>query len=103
MQCHALHDSEIESIAVTFRPYGRRNIVDVRIDLDKKYVLFKDVNCFSFEINNQTAFPYGSYTWGNCEFELLGTDRMRISILSDVTNQIDLEFGGVECRRKPEG
>ena len=100
MQCHALHDSVIGSIAVTHRPYGRRNILDVRIDLSKNTVLFKDVTRFSFEINNQTAFPCGSYSWDYCEFELLDSGRMNVSILGDVTNEIDLEFGGIECRRK---
>ena len=102
MQCHALHDSVIGSIMVTHRQRGKRRVVDLRIDLDEKTLLFRDVTRFSFQIDNRTAFPCGSYSWGCCEFELLDTGRMSISILGDVTNEIDLEFGGIECRRKPK-
>ena len=63
-------------------------------------MLFKDVTRFSFQINNQTAFPCGSYGWDYCEFELLDTGRMTISILGDVTNQIDLEFESIEFSRR---
>ena len=65
-------------------------------------MLFKGVTRFSFQIDNQTAFPCGSYCWDYCEFELLDTGRMRISILGDVTNQIDLEFESIDCRRRAE-
>ena len=99
MQCHALHDRVIRSIAVTHRTRGRRSVVDVRIDLDEKTVLFRDVTRFSFQIDNQTAFPCGSYSWGCCEFELLDAGRMSVSILGDVSNQMELEFGNIECRR----
>ena len=102
MQCHALHDSVIGSITIAHRQRGRQSIVDVRIDLDKKTVLFKDVTRFSFQTDNQTAFPCGSYSWGYCEFELLETGRMNVSILGDISNQMELEFGGIECRRKPK-
>ncbi len=100
LQCHNLHDCVIESIAVSHRPVGRRSVMDVWFLLENRTVLFKDVTAFSFQINNQTSFPCGSYSWDYCEFELLDTGRMGISILGDVTNQIDLEFDGIECRRR---
>ena len=89
LQCHGLHDCVIESVSVSYRSRGRRTAV-----------LFKDVTRFSFQINNQTAFPCGSYGWDYCEFELLDTGRMTISILGDVTNQIDLEFESIEFSRR---
>ena len=60
----------------------------------------EDGRIHSFQINNQTAFPCGSYGWDYCEFELLDTGRMTISILGDVTNQIDLEFESIEFSRR---
>ena len=70
--------------------------------MENRIVFFKDATCFSFQIDNQTAFPCGSYCWDYCEFELLDTGRMTISILGDVINQIDLEFGSVEYRKRPK-
>lgn len=102
LQCHRLHDCVIESVTVSHRPSGKRIVADVRFDLESRTVLFKGVTRFSFQIDNQTAFPCGSYCWDYCEFELLDTGRMRISILGDVTNQIDLEFENIDCRRRAE-
>ena len=102
LQCHRLHDCAIESISVSYRSRGRRTVADVRFVLENRAVLFKDVTCFSFQINNQTAFPCGSCCWDYCEFELLDTGRWTISILGDVTNQIDLEFESIEYRRRPK-
>ena len=76
-------------------------MADARFVMENRTVLFKDVTRFSFHINNQTAIPCGSYCWDYCEFELLDTGRMRISILGDVSNEIDLEFDGIECKRRP--
>ena len=100
LQCHGLHDCVIESISVSYRSRGKRTVADVRFVLKSRTVLFKDVTRFSFQIDNQTAFPCGSYCWGYCEFELLDTGRMTISILGDVTNQIDLEFESIEFSRR---
>ena len=100
LQCHGLHDCVIESISVSYRSRGKRTVADVRFVLESRTVLFKDVTRFSFQIDNQTAFPCGSYCWGYCEFELLDTGRMTISILGDVTNQIDLEFESIEYKRR---
>ena len=100
LQCHGLHDCVIESVSVSYRSRGRRTVADVRFILETRTVLFKDVTRFSFQINNQTAFPCGSYGWDYCEFELLDTGRMTISILGDVTNQIDLEFESIEFSRR---
>ena len=100
LQCHGLHDCVIESVSVSYRSRGRRTVADVRFVLENRTVLFKDVTRFSFQINNQTAFPCGSYGWDYCEFELLDTGRMTISILGDVTNQIDLEFESIEFSRR---
>ena len=102
LQCHGLHDCVIESISVSYRSRGRRTVADVRFVMENRIVLFKDVTPFSFQIDNQTAFPCGSYCWDYCEFELLDTGRMTISILGDVTNQIDLEFESVEYKRRPK-
>ena len=102
LQCHRLHDCLIESVSVSYRSRGRRTVVDVRFVLENRIVFFKDATRFSFQIDNQTAFPCGSYCWDYCEFELLDTGRMTISILGDVTNQIDLEFGSVEYRKRPK-
>ena len=100
LQCHGLHDCVIESISVSYRSRGRRTVADVRFVMENRTVLFKDVTRFSFQIDNQTAFPCGSYCWDYCEFELLDTGRMTISILGDVTNQIDLEFESIECGKR---
>ena len=100
LQCHGLHDCAIESISVSYRSRGRRTVADVRFVMENRTVLFKDVTRFSFQIDNQTAFPCGSYCWDYCEFELLDTGRMTISILGDVTNQIDLEFESIECGKR---
>ena len=102
LQCHGLHDCVIESISVSYRSRGRRTVADVRFVMENRTVLFKDVTRFSFQIDNQTAFPCGSYCWDYCEFELLDTGRMTISILGDVTNQIDLEFESIECGKRPK-
>ena len=103
LQCHGLHDCVIESISVSYRSRGRRTVADVRFVMENRTVLFQDVTRFSFQIDNQTAFPCGSYCWDYCEFELLDTGRMTISILGDVTNQIDLEFESIECGKRPKG
>ena len=100
LQCHGLHDCAIESVSVSYRSRGKRTAADVRFVLESRTVLFKDVTRFSFQIDNQTAFPCGSYCWDYCEFELLDTGRMTISILGDVTNQIDLEFESIECGKR---
>ena len=100
LQCHGLHDCVIESISVSYRSRGKRTVADVRFVLESRTVLFKDVTRFSFQIDNQTAFPCGSYGWDYCEFELFDTGRMTISILGDVTNQIDLEFESIEYKRR---
>ncbi len=102
LQCHGLHDCAIESVSVSYRSRGKRTAADVRFVLESRTVLFKDVTRFSFQIDNQTAFPCGSYCWDYCEFELLDTGRMTISILGDVTNQIDLEFESIECGKRPK-
>lgn len=102
LQCHGLHDCAIESISVSYRSRGRRTVADVRFVMENRTVLFKDVTRFSFQVDNQTAFPCGSYCWDYCEFELLDTGRMTISILGDVTNQIDLEFESIECGKRPK-
>ena len=102
LQCHGLNDCVIESISVSYRSRGRRTVADVRFVMENRTVLFKDVTRFSFQIDNQTAFPCGSYCWDYCEFELLDTGRMTISILGDVTNQIDLEFESIECGKRPK-
>ena len=102
LQCHGLHDCVIESISVSYGSRGRRTVADVRFVMENRTVLFKDVTRFSFQIDNQTAFPCGSYCWDYCEFELLDTGRMTISILGDVTNQIDLEFESIECGKRPK-
>ena len=102
LQCHGLHDCVIESISVSYRSRGRRTVADVRFVMENRTVLFKDVTRFSFQVDNQTAFPCGSYCWDYCEFELLDTGRMTISILGDVTNQIDLEFESIECGKRPK-
>ena len=102
LQCHGLHDCVIESVSVSYRSRGRRTVADVRFVMENRTVLFKDVTRFSFQIDNQTAFPCGSYCWDYCEFELLDTGRMTISILGDVTNQIDLEFESIECGKRPK-
>ena len=102
LQCHGLHDCAIESISVSYRSRGRRTVADVRFFMENRTVLFKDVTRFSFQVDNQTAFPCGSYCWDYCEFELLDTGRMTISILGDVTNQIDLEFESIECGKRPK-
>ncbi len=102
LQCHGLHDCVIESISVSYRSRGRRTVADVRFVMENRTVLFQDVTRFSFQIDNQTAFPCGSYCWDYCEFELLDTGRMTISILGDVTNQIDLEFESIECGKRPK-
>lgn len=102
LQCHGLHGCAIESVSVSYRSRGKRTAADVRFVLVSRTVLFKDVTRFSFQIDNQTAFPCGSYCWDYCEFELLDTGRMTISILGDVTNQIDLEFESIECGKRPK-
>ena len=102
LQCHGLHDCAIELVSVSYRSRGKRTAADVRFVLESRTVLFKDVTRFSFQIDNQTAFPCGSYCWDYCELELFDTGRMTISILGDVTNQIDLEFESIECGKKPK-
>ena len=93
MQCHnRLHDCIIESIEINHRQYGRRSVVDIKFDLCEKNLVFTNVTRFLFTINNQTAFLRGSYSWGYCEFELMEEKRMRVTILCDVSNQINIEF-----------
>ena len=52
-----------------------------------------------FSIHNQVALPYGSFSWGYCEFEIIENKRFRLSIISDVTNQFVFEFENIALHK----
>ena len=52
-----------------------------------------------FDIHNRAALPCRSFSWGYCEFELIDNKRIRLSIISDVTNQFVFEFDNIAIHK----
>ncbi len=96
IRCHDLHDSEIETIVAYNKQTRRKHVVNVKIVLDNRIVVFTNVTSFAFSVQNQDDF----HAWGYCEFEALQDNKMKISILCDLENQISMVFEGIEIHRR---
>lgn len=96
IRCHNFHDYIINRIEINNCFYKKKPSACVSIILDNKIQLqLINVTHCLFSIHNQVALPYGSFSWGYCEFEIIENKRFRLSIISDVTNQFVFEFDNI--------
>ena len=100
IRCHSFHDSIINGIEIINSFYKQKPSMCVSIILDNKIrlQLINVTHCL-FDIHNRVALPCRSFSWGYCEFELIDNKRIRLSIISDVTNQFIFEFDNIAIHK----
>lgn len=99
-KCHSFHDMFFKQISIIEeRQWKTKIVMQLTDELDIYQLEFINVTSYNFDFKGHDNCIMWRPSWGYCEFESIDSERMKISILCDIKNQLEIVFKKIIAKK----
>lgn len=97
-QVGRFHDYVIDMMCIDS---SKKEQITFRLSQGEEYYLIKlkDVERYKINVENKDYCICGKTSWGYAEFEWLGKNKFKLSVLCDIVNEFEFVFGKISVRK----